>query len=119
MGSMVRRLAAFVFVLGLAMWMQFAPAAAQQPARLGFVVGNAEYGQSPLPTALNDAGLVAEALRPVGFEIVEAANLSQVDFVRSLRAFLAKAEAQGPDAVLFVYLSGYAFAFEGDNYFAG
>ncbi len=114
---MARRLAAFVSVLGLAMWIQFAPAAAQQPARLGFVVGNAEYGQSPLSTALNDAGLVAEALRSVGFEIVEAANISQVDFVRSLRVFLAKAEASGPDAVLFVYLSGYAFAFEGDNYF--
>ena len=113
---MVKRLAAFVFVLGLAVWMQVGPAAAQ--ARLGFVVGNAEYAQSPLPTALNDAGLVAEALRSVGFEIVEGANLNQVDFVRSLRAFLAKAEASGADAVLFVYLSGYGFAFEGDNYFA-
>jgi uncharacterized caspase-like protein len=115
---MVRRFAALVSVLALAMWVQFAPAAAQQPARLGFVVGNADYGQSPLPTALNDAGLVAEALRSVGFEIIEAANISQVDFVRSLRAFLTKAEASGPDAVLFVYLSGYGFAFEGDNYFA-
>ena len=94
------------------------PAGAQQPARIAFVVGNAEYGQSPLPTALNDAGLVAEALRTVGFEVIEGANLNQVDFVESFRDFLAKAEAAGPDAVLFVYLSGYGFAFDGDNYFA-
>ena len=114
---MIRRLVAFV-AFALLLWVQAVPAGAQQPARIAFVVGNAEYGQAPLPTALNDAGLVAEALRTVGFEVVEGANLNQVDFVTSFRDFLAKAEAAGPDAVLFVYLSGYGFAFDGDNYLA-
>ena len=115
---MVRRLLALAAALALFVWVQATPAGAQQPPRIAFVVGNAEYGQSPLPTALNDAGLVAEALRTVGFEVIEGANLNQGDFVQSFRDFLSKAEAAGPDAVLFVYLSGYGFAFDGDNYFA-
>ncbi len=115
---MIRRLVAFAAALAFSVWMQAAPAGAQQPARIGFVVGNAEYGQSPLPTALNDAGLVAEALRSVGFEVIEGANLNQVDFVLSFRKFLERAEAGGPDAVLFIYVSGYGFTFDGDNYLA-
>ncbi len=113
---MIRRLVAFAAALAFFVWMQAAPAGAQQTARIGFVVGNADYGQSPLPTALNDAGLVAEALRSVGFEVIEGANLNQVDFVLSFRKFLERAEAGGPDAVLFIYVSGYAFAFDADNY---
>ncbi|MFZ1895693.1 MAG: caspase family protein, partial [Rhodoplanes sp.] len=114
---MIRRLVALV-AFALLVWVQAMPVGAQQPARVAFVVGNAEYGQSPLATALNDAGLVAEALRTVGFEVIEGANLNQVDFVQSFRNFLTKAEAAGPDAVLFIYLSGYGFAFDGENYFA-
>ncbi|MGZ8350426.1 MAG: caspase family protein [Rhodoplanes sp.] len=115
---MMTRLVAFAAALAFSLWMQAVPTGAQQPARMAFVVGNAEYGQSPLPTALNDAGLVAEALRSVGFEVIEGANLNQVDFVLSFRKFLERAEAGGPDAVLFIYVSGYGFAFDGDNYLA-
>lgn len=114
---MVRRLVAIAAV-AVALWMQAEPAGAQQPGRIAFAVANADYGQAPLTTAVNDAGLVAEALRSVGFEVIEGANLTQVDFVRSFRRFLARAEAAGPDATLFVYVSGYAFALEGDNYLA-
>jgi uncharacterized caspase-like protein len=117
---MIRRLLALAGALALiawVVWVQFVPAGAQQPARVAFVVGNAEYAKSPLPTALNDAGLVAEALRTVGLEVIEGANLNQADFFASFRDFLAKAEAAGPDAVLFIYLSGYGFAFDGENYF--
>lgn len=95
------------------------PAAPSGPPRIGFVVGNANYPTAPLPTALADAGLVAEALRSVGFEIVEGADLTQADLVRSFREYLGKLEQAGPDAVGFMYFAGYGFAFEGDNYLAG
>ena len=113
---MLMRLIALVVSFGLVVWVEAIPAAAQQPARIGFVVGNAEYGRSPLPTALNDAGLVSKALRSVGFDLVEEANLSQSNFLLSFRKFLTKAAASGQNAVVFVYLSGYGFAFENDNY---
>jgi len=36
--------------------------------KIAFVVGNGSDVRFPLPTALNDAGLVAEALRSIGFD---------------------------------------------------
>src|SRR5215213_4778434 len=111
---------ALAFALGL-----IAPATAQPrpqqqtEPRIAFVVGNAGYQRGPLPQALNDAGLVAEALRSIGFEIVEGADLRQPDILRSFRDFLDKVQAAGPDAIAFVYFSGYGISFEGDNYLVG
>jgi hypothetical protein len=92
------------------------PVTAQSEPRIAFVVGNGAYAKGPLPNSLNDAGLVAEALRSVGFDIVEGADLSHADFIRSFRDFLARLDAAGPSATAFVYFSGYAFAFDGDNF---
>lgn len=84
--------------------------------RIAFVVGEGGYAKAPLPTATNDAGLVAEALRTIGFEVVEGADLNQTDFMRSFRRFLASVENAGPNAVAVVYFSGYGFEFDGDNH---
>jgi uncharacterized caspase-like protein len=84
--------------------------------RVAFVVGEGGYAKAPLPTATNDAGLVAEALRTIGFEVVEGADLNQTDFMRSFRRFLASVENAGPNAVAVVYFSGYGFEFDGDNH---
>ena len=91
----------------------------QTEPRIAFVVGNAGYAPGALPATLNDAGLVAEALRSIGFEIVEGADLSQADLVRTYREFLAKVEAAGPDTLAFVYFAGHALSFEGENYLLG
>ncbi len=86
------------------------------PPRVALVIGNAGYGKAPLPTALNDAGLVAEALRSIGFEIVDGADLSQRDMMRLFHDFLAKIKSGGPETIAFIYYSGYALEFEGDNF---
>jgi hypothetical protein len=99
---------------------QNVPQSAQQTEpRIAFVVGNAGYVSGALPATLNDAGLVAEALRSIGFEIIEGADLSQADLVRTYREFLAKVEASGPDTLAFVYFSGHGLSFEGENYLLG
>ncbi len=96
------------------------PAVAQQTEpRIALVVGNAGYRAGAIPTALNDAGLVAEALRSIGFEIVEGADLNQTDIVRTYRDFLAKVEASGPDTLAFVYFSGHALSFDGESFLLG
>jgi hypothetical protein len=93
--------------------------AQQTEPRIAFVVGNAGYAPGALPAALNDAGLVAEALRSIGFEIIEGADLNQTDLIRTYREFLAKVEASGPDTLAFVYFSGHGLSFEGENYLLG
>ncbi|MBO0754641.1 MAG: caspase family protein [Bradyrhizobiaceae bacterium] len=84
--------------------------------RVAFVVGEGGYAKAPLATSTNDAGLVAEALRSIGFEVVEGADLNQTDFLRGFRRFLASVENAGPNAVAVVYVSGYGFEFDGDNH---
>jgi hypothetical protein len=89
-----------------------------QPAepRVAFVVGNGGDARARLPTAVNDAGLVGEALRTIGFDVVEGADLNQTDFSRSFRQFLTKVDVGGPNAVAAIYFSGYGFEFDGDNF---
>jgi uncharacterized caspase-like protein len=85
--------------------------------RIAFVVGNGGDARAPLPTAVNDAGLVAEALRSIGFDVVEGADLNHTDFSREFRQFLARVERAGQNAIAVIYISGYGFAFDGDNFF--
>ena len=125
---MFRRIVLLALAVLAAAWLGSAPLQAQQNVpqnaqqtepRIAFVVGNAGYASGALPATLNDAGLVAEALRSIGFEIIEGADLSQADLVRTYREFLGKVEASGPDTLAFVYFSGHALSFEGENYLLG
>ena len=90
--------------------------AQQNEPRIAFVVGNGGTVLAPLRTAINDSGLVAEALRTIGFDVVEGAELNQTDFLRSLRRFVAKVETSGPGAIAFVYFSGNGFQYDGESH---
>jgi uncharacterized caspase-like protein len=94
-----------------------APADAQTPERrFALVIGNTEYKAGRLPTAANDAGLIAETLRIAGFDVAGARDLDQDTLRRSFREFLDKVSAAGPEAVSVIYLAGYGLQFEGENY---
>jgi uncharacterized caspase-like protein len=93
------------------------PSSAQAPERrFALVIGNSEYQAGRLPTAANDAGLLSETLRGAGFDVTGARDLDQETLRRSIRDFLQKVSAAGPEAVTFVYLAGYGLQFEGENY---
>jgi uncharacterized caspase-like protein len=91
---------------------------AQAPERrFALVIGNSEYKAGKQPTGANDAGLVAETLRTAGFDVSGARDLDQDTLRKSMREFLDKVAAAGPQAVAVVYLAGYGLQFEGENYF--
>jgi uncharacterized caspase-like protein len=93
-------------------------AAAQQPEkRIALVVGNGAYAKSPLATAANDAGLIAQTLQAAGFDVIGARDLDGDTLRKSFRDFIQKAESSGPDTVAMVYLAGYGLQLAGDNYF--
>src|SRR4029079_18115858 len=79
-------------------------------------IGNGAYPKGPIAHSLPDGGLVAEALTSVGVEIVEGADFNSGDFRLLFGEFLARVNAAGPDTIAFIYYSGYAIQFEGDNY---
>src|SRR3954469_22335044 len=93
-------------------------AAAQAPEkRIALVVGNGAYAKSPLATAANDAGLIAQTLQAAGFDVIGARDLDGDTLRKSFRDFINKAEASGPDTVAMVYLAGYGLQLGGENYF--
>ncbi len=85
--------------------------------RIAIVIGNATYRAGPLNTAANDAGLIAQTLEAAGFDVVGARDLDQDTLRRAFRDFVDKAQASGPDTVVFIYLGGYGLQLEGENYF--
>jgi uncharacterized caspase-like protein len=94
------------------------PASAQQQEkRIALVVGDGAYTKSPLATAANDAGLIAQTLQAAGFDVVGARDLDGETLRKSFRDFIQKAETSGPGTVAVVYLSGYGMQLAGENYF--
>src|SRR5258706_15554462 len=91
--------------------------AQQQEKRIALVVGNGAYTKSPLATAANDAGLIAQTLQAAGFDVVGARDLDADTLGGSFRDFIQKAQASGPGTVAMVYLSGYGMQLAGENYF--
>ncbi len=95
------------------------PVRAADERRLALVIGNGDYAAGGLPTAANDAGLVAQTLQAAGFDVVGARDLDGDSLRRTFRDFSDKVSGAGPDAVVMVYLAGHGLQFEGDNYFTG
>ena len=85
--------------------------------RFAFIVGNESYAAGALPTAANDAGLVAQTLQAAGFEVVGARDLDAETLRQSYADFLRRLGDAGQDTVAFVYLAGYALQYANDNYY--
>ena len=113
-GVLRKTFAALAMLAALAATSAFAQQGGQ--ARFAFVIGNDLYQDAPLPTAANDAGLIADTLTSAGFDVTGARNLDQDTLRSSYREFLEKVAEAGPQAIAFVYLSGYGVQFEGENY---
>lgn len=94
-----------------------AASAQQQEKRIALVIGNSAYAKSPLSTAANDAGLIAQTLQAAGFDVVGARDLDGDLLRKSLRDFIQKAQTSGPGTVTMIYLAGYGVQLAGENYF--
>src|SRR5260370_34712343 len=66
--------------------------AQQQEKRIALVVGNGAYAKSPLATAANDAGLIAQTLQAAGFDVVGARDLDGDTLRRRFRDVIQKAQ---------------------------
>ncbi|PTM61504.1 caspase family protein [Phreatobacter oligotrophus] len=117
--SMIKRWMGLL-VLALAVTTGGQVARAQAPAasetRLALVLGIGAYQTNPVPSALNDAGLVARTLRDLGFSTTEGADLPQAELRQAIASFVQQVRDAGPDAVAVVYLSGVGLQHDSDSY---
>ena len=104
-------------IIGLVSSIVLPAAAQEQEKRLALVIGNGAYEASPLQTAANDAGLVAQTLQAAGFDVIGARDLDGDTLRKSFRDFVQKVEQAGPNTVAFLYLAGYGVQLTGENYF--
>ena len=104
-------------VLGLLAAFLFCVAnAAAAERRIALVIGESAYEGTPIETAANDAGLIAQTLQAAGFDVSGARDLDEDSLRGSLRDFVEKARNVGPDGVAFIYFAGAGAQIEGDNY---
>ena len=83
------------------------------PRRMALVIGNARYPEVPLNNPVNDARLVAQTLKDLGFEVTLGENLRRGDFLQALLQF-AKQIPAGTDVVF--YYAGHAVQIRGSNF---
>jgi Caspase domain len=107
-----------LLAITLAIFLAAAPAHAQAPApRLALIIGNAAYQSAAgIATADGDATIVAETMRTAGYDVTEVHDIVAANFGQTIRNFLDKIYAAGPEAVAFVYFGGYGAQFDGENF---
>ena len=82
--------------------------------RVALVIGNGAYQNAPkLPNPAADAKAVADALRGLDFEVIEAVDLDQPDMQARLDEFSGRLE--GADTGLFYY-AGHGLQVGGENF---
>ncbi len=108
------RNAARIFI---AVWLIATAQAALAEKHLALVIGNDKYpnlaSHAQLERAVNDARAVSQAFTDLGFEVIEAEDVSRSAFSARWQQFLLKV-AEG-DVVAF-YFSGHGIEVEGLNF---
>lgn len=89
--------------------------------RLALVIGNADYAggaMTPLKNPVNDAALIADALRQSGFAVETVLDADLRTMKQALREFTTRLSAAGKGSIAAVYYSGHGFQAGGRNYLA-
>ncbi len=91
----------------------FAFAALAGADRVALLIGNNNYGSTPLRNAANDARDLSEALKELGFQVIVRENASRKDMIDAIREFGTAID--GASTALFFY-AGHAMQFKDRNY---
>lgn len=101
------------FGLVVIAFMSMALAAPPEPAQYALVIGNASYTQRPLANPRNDAQLMANTLKKLGFKVTQGHDLDRKGLFASVNAFT---ESLPEGAVAMVYYAGHGMQINGANY---
>lgn len=87
--------------------------AASAADRVALLIGNNNYGSTPLRNAVNDARDLGDALKELGFQVIVRENASRKDMIDAIREFGQAID--GSSTALFFY-AGHAMQFKDRNY---
>lgn len=81
--------------------------------RLALVIGNNAYANAPLQNPINDARLIDETLRELGFEVIKGENLTRPEMQAAVESFGQKL---GVGGIGLFYYAGHGVQVNGRNY---
>ena len=114
----IRKLVLGLLLAAGAFWAAFGSGTAWAEGRVALVVGNGSYGKGigSLSNPPNDARLMADTLRQVGFDVIERVDIDQKGFKRAIKEFGDRLAGAGKDAVGFFFYAGHGIQVGGNNY---
>lgn len=93
------------------------PLAAVAADRYALVIGNGSYTNvDPLPNPPNDAKLVSDSLKKVGFEVTLLVNADRRTMDRAAKKLARQLDDAGKNAVGIFYFAGHGVSYEGENW---
>ncbi len=81
--------------------------------RIALVIGNSQYPGATLKNPVNDAHDMAQALRRLGFAVIEKVDVTQKEMNRAISQFGEKLRT---DSVAIFYYAGHGMQIKGKNY---
>ena len=103
--------------LVLAVWLVGVGAEAPAAERVALVIGNGAYDRiQPLDNPVNDATLMGETLRELGFDVSVKTDANLRDMNTAIRTFGKRLRAAGPGAVGLFFYAGHGVQSRGRNY---
>lgn len=84
--------------------------------RFALVIGNGAYQSSPLRNPSNDARAIAQALRDLGFEVIERENATQKETKGAIRKLGENLRTAGAVSVGLFYYAGHGVQLRDHNY---
>ena len=100
--------------VGASLSIVYAHAQAPTDLRLALVIGNAAYAAAPLLNPANDARAMSDALRGMGFTVIEVRDASKAQMQQALAQ--AGAALKGRHAVGLLYYAGHGLQLDWRNY---
>ena len=84
--------------------------------RIALVIGNAAYPNIPLANPVNDARLIATALRGQGFDVIETLDAGENAMKLAIKDFGNRLKAAQGAAIGLLYYAGHGVQVQGENY---
>lgn len=84
--------------------------------RVALVIGNATYQNAPLANPTNDAQLLKDTLKGLGFQVSYLENADRRNLVRAIQTLGQQLKTGGPETVGLFYFSGHGVQSDGHNY---
>jgi formylglycine-generating enzyme required for sulfatase activity len=81
--------------------------------RVALVIGNSAYQMGRLPNPVNDAKLMANTLRQIGFDVIHREDLTRAQMLEAINEFGARLHTGG---VALFYYAGHGAQISGRNY---